>query len=119
MPRIAASVALTALALAAAACGDDGAPTPADAPVLTIHNETDSNVHIRFDNGAPVTAVAAGSTQEYSDERLDEYRYMQVESTKAIFRNLDLAPIRDAGWTVTISDALGDGECVDVPGAPT
>ena len=117
MPRIAASITYT-LALAAAACGAADAP-PADAPVLTIRNETGCNVHIRFDNGAPVTAVAAGSTQEYSDERLDEYRYMQVESTKAIFRNLDLAPIRDAGWTVTISDALGDGECVDVPGAPT
>ncbi len=116
-PSLAAAV-LCALALFAVACGyDDAEPTPAGAPVLTIHNETNCNVHIRFDNGAPAGSVAARSTLEYSHDRLDEYRYMQVESTKAIFRNLELSPIRDNGWSVTISDAFGDGECVDVPDA--
>jgi len=119
MPHIAASIALSALALVAAACGDDDAPEPLDAPVLTIRNETSCNVHIRFDNGRPVASVGPGATREYSDDALSTYRYMQVESTMAIFRNLELAPIREAGWGVTITDAVGDGECVDVPATPT
>lgn len=112
------SIALTVLALFATACGDD-APEPLDAPVLTIRNETDCNVHIRFDNGRPVASVGPGAIQDYRDDALSTYRYMQVESTMAIFRNLELAPIREAGWDVTIKDAVGDGECVDVPATPT
>jgi hypothetical protein len=102
--------------------GDDGvdpASGDGDGPVLTIRNETDCNVHIRFDNGRPVAAVGPGASQEYVDERLGTYRFMQVESTMAIFRNIDMAAVREDDWSVTIRPAFEDGECVDAPDAPS
>ncbi|HEY8172168.1 MAG TPA: hypothetical protein VIH21_03705 [Dehalococcoidia bacterium] len=106
------TITVAALFALAAACRGESDEPPR---TLTIHNETDCVVRIRFDNGVNVGLVNPRASAEYRDERLDEYRYLKLESTMAIFRTFDMAEIRDAGWSVTVRPAVEDGDCVDLP----
>ena len=105
-----------ALALPAFACGggSGGKATPTP-PVLRVTNHTQCVIHIRFDNTVELGAAPPGVTTEFRDVQLDGYRYMQAESTKAIFRTFDLAQVRADGYAVTIAPAIDDHPCVDVP----
>lgn len=100
---------------AVAACGGGDNSTGGGDKRLTVTNETPCVIHVRFDNGLGVLRLLPGETSEYADERLDEYEFMQVESTMAIFRNFDMEPIRAAGYTLTVRPALEDNACVEEP----
>jgi hypothetical protein len=86
--------------------------------MLTIRNETDCIVRFRFDNGINYGAVLPHSEQRYSDERLDDYRFLKLESTMAIFRTLDMQDVRADGYRATVRPAPEDGECFDLPPSP-
>jgi hypothetical protein len=116
--RIAASIVLAvALATAVLACGGDDssdAPTQAASPTLVVTNETPCVVHVRFDNGPPLFRVFPGTTYEHTDAGLHQYRYVKVESTRAIFHTYDMGPVRDDGYRLVVKPAYQDDPCVEM-----
>lgn len=107
-------------ALALIACGGDDTDavdsTPApESSALTVINETPCVIRVRFDNGLGVMRVLPGESGDFDDGKLDDYRWMQVESTHSIFRNYPMDKIRADGNRLTVRPSLGDNDCVEEP----
>lgn len=105
-----------------AACGPGHSvlrpSTPVATPVplaLTVVNQTPCIIHVRFDNGLDSGRVPPGETKQFPDARLADYRFVQIESTMALFRTFELAPLREAGYSLTVTPALDDHPCFEEP----
>ena len=120
MPRLTRFLipAVAALALVACGGGDSDAVDSTSAPessALTVVNETPCVIHVRFDNGVGVMRVLPGESGDFDDGKLDDYRWLQIESTHSIFRNYPMDEIRADGYRLTVRPSLGDNDCVEEP----
>lgn len=120
--RVAAWGAIATALIFATACGPGhsvlrtSTPEATAAPqTLTVENQTPCIIHVRFDNGFDSGRVPPGETKQFADPRLPEYRFLQVESTMAIFHTYDMTPIREAGYSLTVLPSTDDDPCVEQP----
>jgi hypothetical protein len=78
-------------------------------------DERDAGILRALDNSYPIGRVQPGATTEFTDDKLETYRYVKAESTQAIFRTYSMEQVRQDGYTLVVRPAIDDHPCVEKP----